>query len=273
MIIDSHLHTGTLGPFDMPQRIVLDSMDRYKIDYGLVSNIEGAEVDQDQNPIPREFQVSQREVNERVLRFVRAHPDRLGALLWIKPATEGCTPEFEAMVAENLDMVYGLKVHPFLSGTLLGSPVLEKYIELALKHGLVVVSHTAGSPESSPRSVYEVALRYPEVNFVMVHLGLGTDNQEAIELVSRLPNLYGDTTWVTPERTLQAIRVCGEDKILFGSDNPIAGPDTYGGPVHYQYYFNEMRAELSQQVYEKLMFRNAIRLFKLDQFVSNGRTD
>jgi predicted TIM-barrel fold metal-dependent hydrolase len=238
-----------------------------------VSNIEGTEVDQNQTPIPLDFQVSQRVVNERVLRFVRAHPDRLGALLWIKPATEGCTPEFEAMVADNLDVVHGLKVHPFLSGTSLASSAVEKYIDLARKHDLVIVAHTAGSPESSPQSVYEVALRYPEVNFVMVHLGLGTDNQEAIELVSRLPNLYGDTTWVAPIKALQAIRECGEDKILFGTDNPIAGADTYGAPDFYMYYFDEMQADLSRQAYEKLMFRNAIRLFKLDQFVFTGQAD
>ena len=99
----------------------------------------------------------------------------------------------------------------------------------------------------------------------MVHLGLGTDNQEAIELVASLSNLYGDTTWVAPEKTLQAIRVCGEDKIMFGSDSPIAGPDTYGALDFYMYYFHEMKADLSRQAYDKLMFRNAIRLFKLDR--------
>jgi predicted TIM-barrel fold metal-dependent hydrolase len=265
LIIDSHMHTGTIGPFDMPAEMVLDAMDEYQINFGLVSNIEGAEVDQDQVPLPAELQFSQQRVNERVLRFVRAHPDRLGALLWIKPATEGCTAEFEALVASNLDVVHGLKVHSFLSATSLDSPAVAKYIDLARRHDLPVVCHTAGSPESSPRTVHEVAVRYPGVNFVMVHLGLGTDNQEAIELVASLPNLYGDTTWVAPEKTLQAIWVCGEDKILFGSDNPIAGPDTYGAPDFYMYYFHEMKADLSQQAYEKLMFRNTIRLFNLDR--------
>ena len=259
------MHTGTIGPFDMPPEMVLGAMDEYQIDFGLVSNIEGAEVDQDQVPLPSELQFSQQEVNERVLRFVRAHPDRLGALLWIKPATEGCTAEFESMVAGNLNVVHGLKVHPFLSGTSLASPAVAKYIDLARRHDLPVVCHTAGSPESSPRTVHEVAVRYPEVNFVMVHLGLGTDNQEAIELVASLSNLYGDTTWVAPEKTLQAIRVCGEDKIMFGSDSPIAGPDTYGALDFYMYYFHEMKADLSRQAYDKLMFRNAIRLFKLDR--------
>jgi hypothetical protein len=266
LIIDAHTHIGTIIKFDMPQAMLLASMDKYHIDYALVSNIEGCEVDNDQVPIPPERQFSQRDINDKVLRFVRAHPDRLGALLWIKPATEGCTPEFEAMVAENLDVVYGFKVHPYHSKISFGSPQVEKYIQLAERYGLAVVTHTANDYESSPRVAYEMALKYPAVNIVMYHLGLATDNQEAIDLVSRLPNLYGDCCWVTPDKTLQAIQVCGIDKILFGTDNPINGVDTYDDPTFYNFYFKGMESVLSQADYEKFMFRNAIRLFKLRQF-------
>ena len=62
----------------------------------------------------------------------------------------------------------------------------------------------------------------------MVHLGLGTDHELAIKLISKLPNLYGDTTWVNAKDTLKAIKVCGVDKIMFGSDNPIDGLETLG---------------------------------------------
>lgn len=266
MIIDSHVHIGKIIKFNMPEEMLLESMEKYHIDYALVSNIEGCEVDNDQRPIPPEQQFSQRDINEKVLRLVRAHPDKLGALLWIKPATEGCTPEFEAMVADNRDVIYGLKVHPYHSKLSFGSPQTEKYIQLAQKYGLVVVTHTANDYESSPQVAYEVALKYPDVNIVMYHMGLVTDNQEAIRLIAQLPNLYGDCCWVTYDKTMQAIQVCGIDKILFGTDNPINGLDTYDDPVFYNPYFNEMRTALSQEDYEKFMFRNAIRLFKLRQF-------
>jgi hypothetical protein len=266
MIIDAHVHIGTIIKFNMPETMLLESMDKYHIDYALVSNIEGCEVDNDQVPIPIEKQFTQREINEKVLRLVRAHPDRLGAMFWIKPATEGCTPEFEAMVAENRDVLYGLKVHPYHSKMSFGSPEVEKYIQLAEKYDLVVVTHTSPDYESSPQVAYEVALKYPKVNIVMYHIGLATDNQEAMQLISRLPNLYGDSCWVTPDKTLQAIEVCGIDKILFGTDNPINGLDTYDDPVFYNYYFDGMQEKLSPIDYEKFMFRNAIRLFKLHQF-------
>lgn len=266
LIIDAHTHIGTIIKFNMPEAMVLESMEKYRIDYSLVSNIEGCEVDNDQRPIPRKQQVSQTDINQKTLRFVRANPDKLGALLWIKPATEGCTPEFEALVADNLDVVYGLKVHPYHSNISFGSPEVEAYIRLARKYGLVVVTHTANDHESSPRVTYEVARKYPEVNIVMYHFGLATDNQEAIELVASLPNLYGDTSWVTYDKALQAIEVCGIDKVLFGTDNPINGLDTYDDPVFYNPYFDRARLGLSPADYEKLMFRNAIKLFKLRGF-------
>lgn len=51
-----------------------------------------------------------------------------------------------------------------------------------------------------------MALKYPNVNFVMCHMGLATDNQEAIELIAKLPNLYGDTAWVRADMVYQAIK-------------------------------------------------------------------
>lgn len=45
-------------------------------------------MDNDQIPILPEKQISQMAINQKTLRFVRANPDKFGALLWIKPATE-----------------------------------------------------------------------------------------------------------------------------------------------------------------------------------------
>jgi predicted TIM-barrel fold metal-dependent hydrolase len=248
--------------------MLLDSMDKYQIDFALVSNLEGCEVDGDQVPIPLDQQFSQREINEKVLRLVRSHADRLGALMWIKPVTEGCTREFAEMVAENRDVIYGLKVHPYLSKLPFDTPEVEAYVQLAEQHDLVVVTHTASDGDSSPRAVYEVARRHPSVNFVLYHLGLGTDNQEAIDLIARQPNLYGDCCWVTPEHTLQAIHTCGSDKILFGTDNPINGLDTYDDAIFYQPFLDGIPPKLSQGAYEQFMFKNAIHLFKLVQFAN-----
>lgn len=244
----------------MPKEFVLASMEKYGIDYSIVSSGEAIEVDHAQKPIPSEFQKGQIEVNEEALDFAKKNPGRIGVLLWIKPSTEGCTLEFENFIIKNRNNILGIKVHPYHSKMHFESAEVEKYIELACKYSLPVVTHTATDEESSPEEVYKVAQKFPDVNFIMAHMGLGSDNKRAIELVSKLPNLYGDTTWVSPENTLEAIKICGIDKILFGTDSPIDGIDTY---EKYSYYFNEMKNKLSAEDYDKLMYKNAMKLFKI----------
>lgn len=266
MIIDSHIHIGKIINFDMKEETVLASMGKYGVNFSLVSNGEAAEVDHEQKPIPKEQQFGQIELNERLFNFVRKNPDKLGALVWIKPATEGCTPEFEELIVKNRDIIYAIKVHPYHSKLAFNSPQVTKYIELARKYSLVVVTHTANDYESSPELVYEMALKYPDVKFVMYHMGLGTNNEKAIELISKLPNLYGDVAWVKPEKGMKAIKVCGIDKILFGTDNPINGVDTYDDENFYNFYRNDMKDKISKEDYNKFIYKNAIKLFNIKQF-------
>ena len=99
-------------------------------------------------------------------------------------------------------------------------------------------------------------------------MGLGTDNKEAIELLGKLPNLYGDTTWVPIESTVQAVKLYGSKKIFFGSDNPIDGVDTYqnnpkGEPSVYQRYFNELEELIGKENYDNIMFKNAQKVFNI----------
>ena len=262
MVIDTHAHIGNILKFNMTKEILLKSMDKYGIDYSLISNIEGAEFDNDQNPIPEKFQKSQKEINEAAIKFAREYPNKIGVLMWAKPSTEGCIKEFEDMIINNRDVVYGIKIHPYHSKIEFDSPKVEDYIKLAEKYSLPVAVHTAMSFESSPKKVYNMAVKYPNVNFIMVHMGLGTDNQEAIELISKLPNLYGDTTWVKPENALKMIEKCGIDKLIFGTDNPIDGVDTCSNKF-YETYLNYFKNNLSSMDYDKLLYKNALKLFNL----------
>ena len=73
------------------------------------------------------------------------------------------------------------------------------------------------------------------------------------------------------ENTIKFINKNGDDKIVFGSDSPIDGKDTYlhnktGDRSIYQAYFNELRDLIPPKKKKKLMWKNAVRLFSLDQF-------
>ena len=269
MIIDTHAHIGTLPPFfDMKTDELLYSMERYGIDFSLVSNIEAAENDHQGNPVPDELQKPQNEILKATLAEARRAPDRLGVLAWMKIRQELPDREFVSLVRENRDVIYGIKLHPFHSRTAPDDERIEPIYELAAEFGLPVVSHTGGCEEAMSIHLYNAAKRHPELDFVMVHMDLGTDNRTALDLLGELPNLYGDTTWVPVQTTLEAIRRCGSEKMLFGTDNPIDGKDTLlhnksGERSLYQQYFNELRELLSPADYENLMWRNAAGLFKI----------
>ncbi len=269
MIIDTHVHTGLFEApdrtVDMNEETVLKSMELYSIDFALVSNA-AVEYDCEWNPVPMEKQVSQEESFLRSIAFARKNMDKIGIMPWVKPANETADARFEELIRENLDIVYGIKVHPFHSKIAFDSERVEPYIKLAQKYQLPVVTHTADCDEASPVRVYNMALKYPDVNFVMVHMGLGTDNKEAIELLGRLPNLYGDTTWVPLESTIEIVKRYGSKKLFFGSDSPIDGLHTYkqnpkGEPSLYQRYFNELEVAIGKAAYEDIMYRNAMEVF------------
>ena len=93
----------------------------------------------------------------------------------------------------------------------------------------------------------------------MVHMGLCSDNEEAIRCVAQADNLYGDTTWVPLDKVRKAIRVCGSEKILFGSDAPIDGAKSYA------FYQDMLRIyqQTPDRDWENVFYRNAQALFGL----------
>ena len=266
MLIDTHVHIGKVLDFEMSEEDVIYSMNRYGVDFSLVSSVEAVEFDHVGRAIPKALQTSQNEAFKRTLAFARRYPDRIGVTPWMKLYAETPDDEFIRLLEENRELVYGIKLHPFHSRVAPDDPRAEKVYEIAEKYDLPVVSHTGGCEEARSVHLYNAAIKHPEINFVMVHMDLGTDNHEAIELLGKADNLYGDTTWVPVKSTLKAIERWGSGKLLFGSDNPIDGADTYlhnktGDRSLYQEYFNEFRAMISPEDYDNIMYRNAVRLF------------
>lgn len=268
MIIDTHIHIGKVLMFNLKEKDVIYSMEKYNIDFSLVSNLESAECDHRQRPIPEILQTTQADSLRRTLDFAKKHPSKIGAVPWIKPRFEKCDDEFISLIKNNREYIYALKAHPFHSDVAPDDERFEPYYTLAAEYDLPIVSHTGGCESANSIHLYNAAKSHPDLNFVMVHMDLGTDNEQAIDLLGKLPNLYGDTTWVSVKSTLKAIERWGSEKILFGSDSPIDGPDTYlhnkkGDRSLYQEYFNEFKDMVSLTDYENIMYKNAKKLFKI----------
>ena len=272
MIIDMHVHIGNALGWNMTEEMVLESMKRYNIDFSIVSNTESVRYDHNFNEVPKEEQHPQIEALKRSIKFARKYPDKIGVMPWIRPESERLTNDFKEYIKDNLDVIYGIKMHPYHSHLAFDSSNLDEYLNLAEELKLPVLIHTGGCDEASPERVYNMALKYPNVNFIMGHMDLGTDNENAIKYIAKLPNLYGDTAWVPIESTIKAINTFGSEKILFGSDNPIDGVDTYycnpkGESSLYQKYFNDLKDMISKEDYDNIMYKNSIKLFNIEKFV------
>lgn len=266
-IIDTHVHIGGDDvDFCMTEQMVIEMMEDYNISYVIVSNGDSAELDHRQEVFP--VQHTQEESLQRTLDFARTYPDKVGAAVWIKPRLQGLTEELEKMIEDNLDIIKAIKIHPFHSNISPTDKRVLPYLELAEHYRLPVVSHTGGCEAAEPIHLYEAAKMFPTIPFVMVHMGLGSDNRTALELLGKADNLYGDTTWVPMSTTIEAVNRYGAEKMLFGSDAPIDGKDTYlcnprGERSLYQDYFHVLPNLISESDYKKIMYENAERLFSL----------
>jgi len=74
-----------------------------------------------------------------------------------------------------------------------------------------------------------LATQYPDVNFILPHLGSFADDWAAqlalIDHLVRHPNIHADTSGVRRFDLLeQAVRRAGPHKLLFGSDGPWLHP-------------------------------------------------
>jgi predicted TIM-barrel fold metal-dependent hydrolase len=79
-------------------------------------------------------------------------------------------------------------------------------------------------------SVVEMfAPQYPDVNFIIPHLGSFADDwraqQQVVDQLVRYPNVYADTAGVRRfDYIVQAVKRAGPKKVLFGSDGPWLHP-------------------------------------------------
>lgn len=257
-IIDSHVHIGSISNWNFSMAALSSAMEKYYIDFALVSNIAGSEFISETEANCGD----QKSVNEVVRDWVVKHPRRFNGLFWIRPHLEGYNQEIETYLKDNRDCFCGLKVHPSQSRLAFTTENHQGYLAMGARLKLPIVVHSEADSYSNPALIYQTAQENPAIDFIMVHLGLRTDHKEAIRFVKDLPNLYGDTTFVDNESVMQAIRVCGSEKILFGTDAPTLGIDTYH---RYEALLKSMEHQLSPAGFENVIRRNAIKLFKLNE--------
>ena len=267
LIIDSHTHIGTISYSVGKNRVsnlrrndLITALDKYQIDFALVSSIEGSEFTSEFKLVSKDKQVPQAQVISRTIEFAKKYPSKLRALLWIKPYTELYNDKIEQLIIKNREFVAGFKIHPSLSNLKVSDKKIYPYIELAKKYNLPVQVHTENDGKSNIKYLRDVLEKFNDNIFVMVHMGLNTDNSEAIELIRNNENLYGDTCLVEKRNVLKAIIECGSDKILFGTDAIVNGIDTY---QKYLPVIEAIKKHFTKEEAENVLALNCKRIYGL----------
>jgi uncharacterized protein len=157
--------------------------------------------------------------NREVARIVAAAPGRFVGFAFVDPARDrGRVP---AMVAEAVQRhgFRGIKVHRH------DARITREVCEVARAWRLPVLYDVMGDVAS----VRLVAQEYPEVPFVIPHLGSFADDWRAqtafLDHLARIPNVFTDTSGVRRfDLLVEAVRRAGPRKVLFGSDGPWLHP-------------------------------------------------
>jgi predicted TIM-barrel fold metal-dependent hydrolase len=206
---------------------LIQSMDEEGVDFTVICGVDNAE-----NPVFTSELVEWQ--NKTVGDIAQRYPDRVMALAGVDPRRENA-PDLLRQAMEEFGM-RGLKYHADYGYDPVG-PESYLLLEIVQAHGGVLLTHTGPlSPPSrakyaDPSLLADVGVDFPDLKVIAAHMGMINWRPWAA-LAAHQPNLYGDLAmWDTYAfgryelfcRDLRdLIDYAGIDKVLFGTDDPIA---------------------------------------------------
>lgn len=157
--------------------------------------------------------------NLEVARIVARQPDRfLGFVFLHGERDRSRAMRMVAQFIKRYDF-RGIKVHRH------DARISREICEAARRLHLPILYDVMGEISA----VHLLSAEYPDVDFIIPHLGSFSDDWRAqiafIDVLARYPNVYTDTSGVRRfDLLVQAVRTAGPEKVLFGSDGPWLHP-------------------------------------------------
>lgn len=160
-----------------------------------------------------------RQANRQLAQIVRRYPRRLIGFACVHAKRDA--GRIRELVCEAVTRwgFRGIKVHGH------EAPATREVAEVARAYRLPVLYDVA----SRAYLIEMIAAQYPDVNFIIPHLGSFADDwrahRQVIDQLVRLPNVYADTSGVKRfDYVVEAVQRAGAHKVLFGSDGPWLHP-------------------------------------------------
>jgi uncharacterized protein len=182
--------------------------------------------------------------------------------------------DLEQRIAEGT--VKGVKLYPGYDRYAIDDPSLEAVFRVAAKHDVPVMIHcgdtyskSAKVRQAHPLLVDDVAVDYPDVKFVICHLG-NPWLQDTAEVLYKNDNVYADISGLTlgefdfaferylVGRVKEMIAYMGDPgrQLLYGSDWPLVRMGPYVKFLH--------GLDLTDEQIDNIAWRTAARLFRID---------
>ena len=262
-------------PIDNSDQLIAD-MDEYGIDKAFVQARPGAVT------------------NEQVAESVRRHPDRLFGLMRIGhdqeaayeyledpgPVREAAGDEvkhcIEDLGMKGLGEIFVRALTKEIDPEKIAKDLIPM-MDAVQKYNVPVQFPTAWS--QFPGALYygnpiwadEVAARYPDVPVILTKMGRSmiTYYEPCLTVAMRNENVYFDVVGTNSEHLRHAIDHIGSERILFGSDWSATWSCVREPAPLYDIRIKVIDdANCSDEERENILWRNAARLFKLDELMN-----
>lgn len=210
LIIDSHCHAGKgdglVGPWDTDAP--LNQFMQWSAEAGISKTVLFAAFNSDYAA-----------ANKKVAQLVKTKPDKFYGYAFVNADKDNGKIRMMIDTAVNSYGFCGIKCHRH------DARISREICDTAKEFGLPVLYDVMGEVSQ----VELIAKQYPEVNFIIPHLGSFADDWKAqqsfIDKLSKHDNVYTDTSGVRRFDLLkEAYEYAGAHKILFGTDGPWLHP-------------------------------------------------
>lgn len=215
-----------------PQNII-DTVESNNVKKILVSSLSGL------NPEGSDFFQSESNAAKDIEAIKGNDNVKIYPLISCQPGIAKDTSVIEKLLNES--KFYGMKFHPTNTNKSIKDnfDIYSKYFDIAEKNGLPCVFHSTTDGKSDPLEIIKLAEKHPKHPVVLYHIDLMASPEQMSKTIDNISdsvkngksNLYVDISWLTGlfdnaeqnKNTIkQALEKIGSDRILFGSDAPIA---------------------------------------------------
>ncbi|MFN8579761.1 MAG: amidohydrolase family protein [Gemmatimonadaceae bacterium] len=160
--------------------------------------------------------------NDAMLAFQASHAEAVRSYVAVNPNDDGAPAEIDRCVSKG---AVGLKL---AAARRADDRQLQPVLERARVHGLPVLHHIwqhrrrhwPSQDISDGADLSSAAARYPDVSFILAHIGGGGDYQHTFAAVRDTPNVYLDLSGSGADRGMldAAVDAVGPERLVWGAD-------------------------------------------------------